>query len=154
MERLLEGGLDGHGVHHGVHGHAAQRHLLLQGDAQLVEGLDELGVHVVQRAGAVLLLRRGVGVVRYALVVNLRDAQMGPRGHVHRQPVAVGLQAEVQQPGGLAFLFGDEAHGVLREAAVDDVGVHVGGEAVLVLLFGQLLYVFVGVLLLLHVSNI
>ena len=58
---------------------------------------------------------------------------MGPCGHLEREPVAVGLEAEFEQPLGLAFEAGDTAHHVLVEAALYAVGVYVADEAVLVL---------------------
>ena len=140
---FLEGSLHGNGVHHGVHGHAAQRHLLLQRNAQLVEGLDQLGIYLIHALGALLLLGR-VGVIRNSLVINLRNTEMGPRRHLQRQPVAVSLQAELQHPVGLSLLFGDKTDNILVQTLLDHIGMHIGRKAILVLFLREFLDVFIG----------
>ena len=61
---------------------------------------------------------------------------MPPLRLFHREPVAEGLQAELQQPVGLTLLLRDESHHVLAESHGNHLRRHVGGEAELILLFG------------------
>ena len=136
-QTLAEGGLDADGVHHGVHRRARQGQALLQGNAQLVEGLHEFGVDLFAAAVRRTLLR-GVGVVGDGLIVNLGQREMAPRGLLLRLPVAEGIQAEVEQPRGLALLPGNQAHDVLREALLENLRIDLRLEAVLVLLLGDL----------------
>ena len=134
-ERLLEGGLHRDGVHHGVDGYAGQRHLLLEGNAQAVEGPLEFGVDFIHRAQ--LLLRFGGRIVNHVLKVDFGNRQVGPRRGVERQPVAVGLHAALGHPLGFALLGRNQPHDLLREALADGFGLDVGGEAVLVLLLPE-----------------
>ena len=61
LKLLLKGGLDRHAVHDGIHRHTSQCHTLLQGNAQLVEGLHQFRVNLL---GTVLLAAcRRVGIV-------------------------------------------------------------------------------------------
>ena len=76
---------------------------------------------------------------------------MSPRGLRHRLPVAEGLQAELEHPVGLALLLRDEAHHLLVKTFFNDVGMHVGGKAVFIFLFGHLAYIGIFYLFLFHV---
>ena len=61
-QRLLESGLYGYGVHYGIHCHTTQRHLFFQRDTQLIEGLDQLRIHLIHTLRTVLFLGR-VGII-------------------------------------------------------------------------------------------
>ena len=145
---LLEGGLHRHRVHYGVDRRSAQRQPLFQRNAQLVEGLHQFGVNLLLlRLG---LLGQRVGIVRYGLVVNLRQMHVSPRGLLHREPVAESLQAEVEHPFRLALLGRNEPHDVLVQSSVDYLCVYVGGEAELVFLFGHAAHKLVFAVLVVH----
>ena len=62
---------------------------------------------------------------------------MSPVGLPQCEPVVVGLEAELQEPFGFALFGRDETHHLFVEAAFYDFGVHVGGEAVFILLLGN-----------------
>ena len=62
---------------------------------------------------------------------------MRPVRRSEREPVAEGLQAEVEQPFRLTLFLGDEADHILVEAGRDDVGVDVCDETVLILAAGS-----------------
>ena len=130
-ERLLESGLDRHGVHDGIDGHARQLHLLLQGDAQLVERAFEFGVDLVH--GAQFGTHPGRSVIDDVLEIDLRNAEVRPRRRLHLEPVAVGPQARLGHPLRFALLGRDQAHDLLAQAARNRLGLDVGGETVLVL---------------------
>ena len=152
---LLEGCLHAHRVHDGIHGGvAAQRQPLLQGDAQLVESLYELGVYRAPlggRKGGFFLQR--IRIVADGLIVHLWHMNVAPGGLLLLAPVAEGTQAEVEHPLWLAFLLRDEAHHVLVQPLVDDLGADVGGEAKLVFLLRYAAHQLIVVLLfLLHVK--
>ena len=84
-----------------------QCHAFFEGDAQLVEGLHEFRVNLL--VPLLTLLAGGVGVVRYGLIVDGRQVDVRPVGLLQGEPVAVGLEAEVEEPFGLALLGRDEA---------------------------------------------
>ena len=126
------GGLYGYRVHDGVDGHSAELFLLLEGYAQAVEGVEQGRVDLVEALGAFLGL--GGGEVGDGLEVYFGDFEVRPPGRRQRQPVTEGLEAEVEQPLGLALQARDCAHHFLVEAALEDVRVYVGHEAVFVLL--------------------
>jgi hypothetical protein len=100
----------------------------VQGNAQLVECSHQLGVDL-------LLLRSllGRGEVDDVLEIYLGNVQMGPRRHLHGQPLAVGLQAEVEEPLRLALLLRYQPYDVLVQALGNELLLHLGLEAVLVL---------------------
>ena len=68
---------------------------------------------------------------------------MSPLGLLHRGPVAVGFQTEVEQPFGFFLLGRYEPHHVFVESAFYDFGMYVGGEAILVLLVCHLAYILI-----------
>ena len=124
------GGLHRHRVHHGVDSHARQAFLLVEGDAQLVERLADLGVNLVKRAGRLLLPRRGI--VADGLEIDVGHLQVPPLRRGHGEPVAVGLQAELKQPLRLMLEPRDKPHHILVKPHGDDLGVDVGHETVFV----------------------
>ena len=71
---LLERRGHRHAVEDGIDGHAAQPLLLVQRDAQLLEGAPQLGIDLVEAVE--LLLRLRGGVVDDVLVVDGGDAQV------------------------------------------------------------------------------
>ena len=133
---LLVGGGDADRVEDHVHGHARQGRLLVDGHAQLLEGAQQLRVHLVHGGvfGGLLL---GGAVVDDGLEVGARVVHLGPVRLGHGQPVAVGLQAELQQPVGFALLGRDEADGVLAQSGRGAVCFDIRHEAVLVFLAGD-----------------
>ena len=131
LQTLAESGLDRHAVHDGVDGHAAEGQPLLEGNAQFVKGFHQLRVYLsgaVARGG----VGRRVGVVGYVLIVYRGHVEMGPCGRLQCLPVAESTQTEVEQPLGFAFLGGYQAHDVLGKSLFNNVGAHVGREAVFV----------------------
>ena len=100
----------------------------MQGNAQLVEGSHQLWVDLL-----FLWSLLGRGKIDDVLEIYLGNIQMGPRGHLHGQPLAVGLQAEVEEPLRLALLPGNQAYDVLVQPFGDKFLLHLGLEAVLVL---------------------
>ena len=137
-ELPLEGGGDRHAVEHGVHGHAGQGLALLERDAELLVGLEEFGIDLVEALGGVLL---GLGrrPVADGLVVDRRVVHQRPGGLGHRLPVAKGLQPPLQQPLGLALLARDEGDDLLVEAGGERVLLDVRDEAPLVVAPGEVL---------------
>ena len=136
LKFVAESRLDAHRVHHCIDGCSCQRHAFLQRDAQLVEGFHQLGVDVARTL--FLLLLRGVSIVADGLIVYRRHLEVPPSGLFEREPVAVGIQAELEEPLRLSLLLGDESDDVLRESLLDDFRLYIGGEAVLVLLLRHL----------------
>ena len=127
LELLLEGGGDRDRIEHRVDrdlaagpgaavlAHHAGEHLLLaQRNAELLVGLEDLRVDLVERLRRDLLPRRGVVVD--VLVVDLRIVDPRPGRLAHGQPAPVGVETPLQHPGGLVLLLGDEPDGVLGEA--------------------------------------
>ena len=133
---FLKSGLDADRVHDGIDsGVATQGQALLQGDAQLVEGLFQFRVYLAVAFG---LLCHGVGVVGDALVVDGRHMDVAPRWLGLLLPVAEGLQTEVKHPLRLAFLLGNKSHDILVQSLLDDFCMDIRREAEFILLFGYL----------------
>jgi hypothetical protein len=137
-ELLLVGGGDADAIEDHVHGHARESLLFVDGDAELLEGADQLRVHLVH---TLVLGHLGLGgrVVDDLLELRLLVVDVGPGGFRHGQPVAVGLEAELQEPLGLTFLGADEADGVLGQPRRRAIGLDVRHEAVFVFLTGDLI---------------
>ena len=132
----LVGGTDGDAVEDGVHRYPGQKFLLGQRDAELLVGLEQLGIDIVEASQG--SLGPGRRVVAKGLVVDRTVPDVGPVVRLgHLEPAAVGLEPPVEQPLGLALLGGDEANDVLAQAHGRFVGFDVGHEAVLVFLVDQ-----------------
>ena len=134
LQLLLEGGGDRHRVEHGIdrdlaarllalalgRDHAFEHRDLAQGNAELLVGLEDFRIDLVERADLLLRLRRGV--VIEVLVVDLGIVDARPGRLRHGQPAAIGLQPPFQHPGRLVLLGGDETDRVLRQALRGLVG--------------------------------
>ena len=143
-EFLAIGGFHAHAVHHGVDGHAAEPQLLLQGDAKFVEGALQFRVDFAA-LGSLFLLGRGI--ITDVLEVEFGHSHMTPCRDLEREPVAVSLQSELQQPLRLALQGRDAAHHILVEPLGNHRGVDVGHKAIAILLVGRLVdYVIVFIL--------
>jgi hypothetical protein len=132
----LEGRRDRHGIEHGVDGDVraldAFQHLdLAKRDAELLVGLQDLGIDVVERHGARIVLRRRV--VIDLVVLDRRVIDTRPIGLSHRQPAAVRLQTPLEQPSGLVLPGRDVADRVLGEPDRGLLHLDLGLEPVLVL---------------------
>ena len=88
------GGGNRNTVEDSIHRHIRKTLLLTQRNPELVEGLEQFGVHLI-KAGLLLLLLWS-GVINDVLVVDGRIAQSSPIGLSHALPLAEGTQAEIQ----------------------------------------------------------
>ena len=134
-ELLLHRGPDTHRIEDRVHRHAGQELLLVERNAELLVGAQQLRVDVLER-----LERRhrlGRRVVRLLLVVDWLVADVGPVGLLHRQPAAVCLEPPIQQPGGLILLRRDEANDVFTQAGRNRIRLDIRHEAVLIFAIDQ-----------------
>src|SRR6266566_4035210 len=129
-ELRLECRGDRHAVEHRIHRDAGQALLLLDRDPELLEGLDQFRIDLVERVELGPLL--GGGVVTDRLIVDRPVLHVGPVRLAHPEPVAVGLQAPLQHPFRLALFGRDQPDDVLVQAGRHDLGFDVGDEAVLV----------------------
>ena len=129
----LEGGGHGNAIEHRIHRDAGQDGLLLQGDAELGVGLEQLRIDVVQALGPIAL---GLGgrIVNNVLVVDLGVVDVGPIGLFEGQPVVVSLETPFQQPFRLVFLGGNQADHIFAQAAGDGIGFDIGDETPLIFL--------------------
>jgi hypothetical protein len=137
-EFFLVGGGDADTVEDHVDGHACQSLLLIDGNAKFLEGADQLGVHLVHALvlGRLLL---GGGIVDDLLEIGLLVMDIGPGGFCQGQPVAIGLEAELQEPLWFAFLGADEPDGVLGQARRRAIRLNVRHKTVFVFLTRDLL---------------
>ena len=142
-ELLFEGGAHGHAVKHRVHGHARQPFALLQRNAELLVGFQELRIHFVEafRSFAGLLRR---GVVDDVLVIDGFVMDLWPGRFFHRLPVPERLEPPVGQPRRFVFLARNQPDDVLVQTRRRGLGFHVGVETVFVFLFDQALNGFGG----------
>src|SRR6266566_1593944 len=129
-ELRLECRGDRHAVEHRIHRDAGQALLLLDRDPELLEGLDQFRIDLVERVELGPLL--GGGVVTDRLIVDRPVLHVGPVRLAHLEPVAVGLQAPLQHPFRLALFGRDQPDDVLVQTGRHDLGFDVGDEAVLV----------------------
>ena len=136
-QRLAESGLHRDGVHHGIDCNACQCHLLLERNAQFVERALELGIDLVHRAEG--FLRLGRRIIDDVLKIDFGDVQVGPRGRLERQPMAVGRHAPLGHPLRLALPGRNLAHDLLREPLAEQFGFDVGRKAVFVFLIPDVL---------------
>ena len=127
---LLVSGSNRNAVKHRINGHIGEALLLTEGNAELVEGFAQLGVHLIERVERLLLLGRGV--VADGLVIRLRVSHVRPLRLGERLPVAKGFQPPLGEPRRLVLLGRDEADGVLAQARRDGVGLDVRDETVFV----------------------
>ena len=111
--------------------HAQQRLPLAQRNAELVVGLEDLGVDLVERFRAVLLLRRGVVVE--VLVVDRAVVDARPQRLAHGEPAPIGVEPPREHPLGLILLGRNEADDVFRQALGSLVGFDVRYEPVFIL---------------------
>ena len=134
---FLEGRGDRDGIEHRVDRDAAPRldacqHLLLaQRDAELLVGLENLRVDLVQGLRRRDSLRRGVVVDVVVIDLVVRHAR--PVRLLHGQPALIGIEAPLEHPLRLALLGRDEADHVLGEALRRLLHLDVGLEPVLIL---------------------
>ena len=140
-ELLLERSGDGHAVENGVHGHTGQSLLLFQGDAQLLVGLENLRVHLVQALQ--LLHRLGGRVVDDVLEVHRRVVNVGPARPLllvqQGEEVVVRLETPLQHPLRFVLLCGNESDYVFVQTLGGYLRLNVRNEAVLVLLLCHIL---------------
>ncbi len=131
------GGLDADGVHDGVYGHSGKLFLLLQGDAELVEGLYQLRVHLVETLLQFLFL--GGGIIGDSLEVYLRYVEVSPAGHGQREPMPVSLQTEFEKPFRLTLHSRDKPNDVFIQPRRDNLRLDVARKAVFIFSIGGLL---------------
>ena len=123
-------------VEHRVDGDAGEHLLLFERNAELLERLPHLRVHVVQAVE--LLLRLGRRVVADASGSRRRVGDVRPGRLLHREPGAVGLQPPFEHPLRFALLRRDGADDVFVQAGRQCIGVDGGLEPVLVFASGEL----------------
>ncbi len=124
-------------VEDGVHGDAREQLLLLERNAELLEGAADLRIDLVEALQGRPLPRRGV--VDDVLVVDRTVLDVAPGRLFHGLPHAERLEPPLEQPRGLLFLLRDEVDDVLVESARGRVLLDVGDEAVPVLARRELL---------------
>ena len=100
-------------------------------NAELLVGLENLGIDLVERLRPVVLLGRRV--VIEVLVVDRAEIHPRPGRLAHGEPAAIGLEPPGQHPLGLALLGRDEADGVLGQALGGLVGFDQRLEPILIL---------------------
>ena len=149
-EFLAESGTHRDGIHHGIDRNTTQRCTLLKRDAELVKSLLQLGVNL----RLLLCLAARIGIIRYLLVIYLREADVAPRRLLQGFPIAESLQAQVKQPPGFFLARGNHAHNILVEPFLDNI---IRGyrrrKTVSVLFFGNLFYETIVSRLITHHSN-
>ena len=100
----------------------------MQGNAELVKSGHQLGVDLLF-LGSLL----GCCKIDDVLKFYLGNVKMGPRRSFHSQPLAVGLQAEFEEPLRLALFLRYQPYDVLVQPLGYELLFHLSLEAVLVL---------------------
>ena len=93
---LLVRGAHRHAVEHRIHRHTRQALALVQRHAELVVGLQQLGIHLIQTLGPILILRARRRVVADALIINRLILYMRPARFLHRLPMPKRLEPPVE----------------------------------------------------------
>ena len=132
---LFVGSGNRNAVEDGVNRHIREALLLTQGNPELVEGLEQFGVHLIE-AGLLLLLF-GSGVINDVLVVDGRVTQSSPIGLSHALPLAEGTQAEIQQELRLLLFGRDQPNNLFTEALGDLLRFNVSDKAIAIRLANQ-----------------
>ena len=139
-----EGGGDGYAIENRIHRnpttrhpailaafHAREQFLLGNRDTQLFIDAQDFGIDLVQTAQ--LGLRLGRSVIIGILIIDRINVELGPIGHLHRQPMAIGLQPPFEHPFGLILLGGDETNGVFAQPLGRELRVDVARPAMLII---------------------
>ena len=134
---LFHGRSDRDAVENGVDGDAGQHFLLVQGDAELLVSLEQLGIDFVEALERLDALWRGV--VDERVVVDCRIPDVAPVRLFHGEPAPVGLEAPFQHELGLVLFRRDGADYVFIEPGWDGVRLDIGDEPVRVLPVDQCL---------------
>jgi len=136
-QRILECGFNRHTVNHRINGHTSQMLLLLQGNTQLVEGLNQFRVYLVQ-TGIPGFLHR-CRIITDRLEINGRYFQISPVGHLHFQPFPVGVQSEFQHEIGLFLLLPDCSDHLFIQTLLDNIGLNIGVKPVFIFALSNLM---------------
>lgn len=104
--------------------------LLIERDAEFVEGVEQLGVDLIETLFELFGLRGGV--IADSLEVDGGNVEMRPVGWREGEEIAVSVEAELQQPFGLVFEARYGAYGVFAQSRRHNLCVDVGDEAVFV----------------------
>ena len=134
-QRLLESGLHRGGVHHGVDGHSGEFFLLVERDAEFVEGRQKLRVDLIQALRLALFWRC---VIYNVLIINRWDGEMCPSRHLQRLPMTERLKTEFQQPFRLLFLLRNKPDNVFIQTLRYHIGLDIGHKTELVVLVSYL----------------
>src|SRR5262249_15013980 len=99
---------------------------------ELLVGLEDLGIDLVERLRAVLLLRRRVVVD--VLIVDRPVFHARPFGLAHGEPAAIGVEPPREHPRGLVLLRRNETDDVFGQTLGGLLGLDQRLESVLVLI--------------------
>ena len=86
-------------IKHRINGHSCKHVSLMKRNTQFLKSLLQLRVNLSN-----LLLRLRRSIIDDILIINLRNIQMRPLGHLHFLPPFKRLQTELQQPLRLTLL--------------------------------------------------
>ncbi len=92
-QRILKSRFHRHTVHHGIHSHSRQSHLLIQGNPQLIKRRFQFRVHIIPVLLLLLFRRR---IIYNILIIDFRNIQLCPMRHLHCLPMAISLQTKIQ----------------------------------------------------------
>jgi hypothetical protein len=138
---LAERGRHRHAVEHGIHRNARQCLLFFQRDAQLVVGVQQLRIDLVETLRTRALFP-GCGIIGYGLKIDGRMGDIRPLRLDQGQPVAVGLEPRLQHPFRLLLACGNQVDGLLIEARRHSICLDIGDKTVLVACSDQVSYSF------------
>ena len=131
-QRGAEGRGDRDAVEHGIHGDPGERLLLLDRNAELLVGLEQGRIDLVEALGHVFRTFRG-REVGDRLEIDGRVVDRGPVRGRHGQPVAIGLEPPLGHELRFAFTGGDGTHHLFVQTGRQGIGLDLGHEPMLVL---------------------
>ena len=135
-ELILESRCDGNAVEHGIHRDAGQARALVQRNAELGVGREQLRIYFIEtlrRVGRSARRR----VVGYVLVIDGLVMHPGPYRFLHGQPMPERLQAPVEQKLRLALFLGYRGHDTFVETRRQAVGFDIRDKAMPVFLANE-----------------
>ena len=94
-QSILKSCLHRNTVHHGIHSHPGQSHLLTQRNPEFIKSSLQFRIYLIP-AFIFLLLRSSI--IHNILIINFRNIQLRPARHFHSQPFPIGLQPKLKQP--------------------------------------------------------
>ncbi len=126
-----------HAVENHVNRHAGKRRPLVHGHTEFLEGAQQLGIDLIHAVQLLFRFRRCV--IAYSLKINLRILDVRPLRFLHLEPLLVGFEPKLEQPGGLILFRGNEPDNIFVKPFWRNIRLDFGNKTVFIRLINQIL---------------